>query len=43
MRHIRDDINALGMMQVAKPLELRLKMRLRLEFEVCNSLKVYCT
>ena len=36
MRYIGDDINILGMMQVIKPLRLRLRLRSRLEFEVRN-------
>ncbi len=39
----RDDINILRMMQVTKPLGLRLRLRLMLEVEVRNGLKVYYT
>ncbi len=38
-----DNINALRMMQVTRPLGLRLRLRLMLEFEVCNNLKACYT
>ena len=39
MRYIGDDISTLRMIQITKLLELRLKLRWMLEFEVRNGLK----
>ena len=39
IKHIKDDTNILGIIQVIKPLGLRLKIRLKLEVEVRNGLK----
>ncbi len=39
MRYIRDNIDILGMIQMMRPLELKLKLRSKLEFEIYNGLK----
>ena len=43
MRRIEDDINVLEIIQMTKPLGLRLRFRSRLQVEVRNGLKAYCT
>ncbi len=43
MKCIRDDTNALGIMQVMRLLGLRLRLRLRLEIEVRNGMISFCT
>ncbi len=43
MRYIGDDMNISRMMQLMKPLELRLRLRSMLGVEVHNGLKTCCT
>ena len=38
MRYIGNDMNALGIIQMIRPLELGLELRSRLEVEVWNNL-----
>ena len=42
MRRIGDNINVLKIMQVTKPLGLRLRLRSKLKVKVPNSLKICC-
>lgn len=37
-KHIKYDTNALGIMQITRPLKLRLNLRLRLDVEVYKGL-----
>ncbi len=43
MRRIRDDTTILGMMQVTRPLELRLRLKEMLDVEIHAGLKASCT